>query len=75
MIIIIPITKDEAQALNAVYGVNFGDYGISVTRTRYKKFYMTESMRNMRAISEIRNDESRHIIYTPKERELGCSHG
>ena len=54
MIVIIPITKDEAQKLNKEYGVKFGDYGISSTHTKYKKYFLTESKSNLNAINEVR---------------------
>lgn len=54
MIIIIPITKDEAQRLNKEYDVKFGDYGISSTHTKHKKFFLTENKTNLNALNEIR---------------------
>ena len=54
MIVIIPITKDEAQRLNKEYGVKFGDYGISSTYSKPKKFYLTPVKRNIDALNEIR---------------------
>lgn len=54
MIIIIPITKDEAQRLNKEYGVKFGSYGISSTHTKHKKFFLTESKNNLDALNEIK---------------------
>lgn len=54
MIIIIPITKDEAQRLNKEYNVQFGSYGISTTHTRHKRYFLTENKINLDAISEIR---------------------
>ena len=54
MIVIIPITKDEAQRLNKEYGVKFGDYGVSSTHTKHKKFFLTENRTNIDALNEIR---------------------
>lgn len=55
MIIIIPITKKEAQTLNKEYRVPFHDYGISSTRTKHKKkFYLTAIRTNIDALNEIR---------------------
>lgn len=54
MIVIIPITKDEAQRLNKEYGVKFGDYGISSTHTKHKNFFLTENKTNLNALNEIR---------------------
>jgi len=55
MIIIIPITKKEAQTLNKEYRVPFHDYGISSTRTKHKKkFYLTAIRANIDALNEIR---------------------
>ena len=54
MIVIIPITKDEAQKLNKEYGVKFGDYGISSTHTKHKNFFLTENRTNLNALNEIR---------------------
>ena len=54
MIVIIPITKDEAQRLNKEYGVKFGDYGISSTHTKHKNFFLTENRSNLNALNEIR---------------------
>lgn len=54
MIIIILITKDEAQRLNKEYGVKFGDYGVSSTHTKHKKFFLTENKTNLNALNEIR---------------------
>ena len=58
VIFIIPITKDEAQRLNKDFGVKFGDYGISSTRTKHKKFFLTEDKRNISALNEIRGIKS-----------------
>ena len=52
---LIPIEKDEAQILNKVYGVNFGSYGISHTYTRYKKYFLCESKKNLDALKKVRN--------------------
>lgn len=54
VIVIIPILKDEAQRLNKEYGVKFGDYGISSTHTKHKKFFLTENRTNLNALNEIR---------------------
>lgn len=55
MIIIIPITKDEAQKLNKVYKIQFHrDNGISSTYSKPKKFYLTPVKRNINALNEIR---------------------
>ena len=54
VIVIIPITKDEAQRLNKEYGVKFGDYGISSTHTKHKNFFLTENRTNLNALNEIR---------------------
>lgn len=54
VIVIIPITKDEAQRLNKEYGVKFGDYGVSSTHTKHKKFFLTENRTNLNALNEIR---------------------
>ena len=55
MIIIIPITKKEAQTLNKEYRVPFHDYGISSTRTKHKKkFYLTATRTNIDALNKIR---------------------
>lgn len=55
MIIIIPITKKEAQTLNKEYRVPFHDYGTSSTRTKHKKkFYLTAIRTNIDALNEIR---------------------
>ena len=59
MIVIIPITKDEAQRLSKDYGVKFGDYGISSTHTKHKNFFLTESRSNLNALNEIRGVTSR----------------
>ena len=59
MIVIIPITKDEAQRLNNEYGVKFGDYGISSTHTKHKNFFLTENRTNLNALNEIRGVTSR----------------
>ena len=59
MIIIIPITKDEAQRLNKEYGIKFGDYGISSTHTKHKKFFLAENRTNLNALNEIRGVTSR----------------
>lgn len=54
-IVIISISKDEAQKLNKYYGVKFHEYGgISSTRTKHKKFFLTENKRNIDALNEIR---------------------
>lgn len=55
VIVIIPITKDEAQKLNKKYGVKFGDYGISSTHTKHKKFFLTENKANLNALNKIRS--------------------
>nr|DAF82087.1 MAG TPA: hypothetical protein [Bacteriophage sp.] len=55
MIIIIPITKKEAQALNKEYEVPFHDYGISTTHTKHnKKFFLTATRTNITALNKIR---------------------
>ena len=59
MIVIIPITKDEAQRLNREYGVKFGDYGVSSTHTKHKKFFLTENRTNLNALNEIRDVKPR----------------
>ena len=59
MIVIIPITKDEAQKLNKEYGVKFGDYGISSTHTKHKNFFLTENRSNIDALNEIRGVKPR----------------
>ena len=58
MIVIIPITKDEARRLHKDFGVKFGDYGISSTHTKHKKFFLTENKSNLNALNEIRGVES-----------------
>ena len=58
MIVIIPITKDEAQRLNKEYGVKFGSYGISHSYSRHKKYYLRECKNNLRALNEIRKAEA-----------------
>ena len=56
MIIIIPITKDEAQRLNKEYKIKFHeDNGISSTYSKPKKFYLTPVKRNINALNEIRS--------------------
>lgn len=59
MIIIIPISKDEAQQLHKFHGVKFGDYGISSTHTKHKKFFLTENKTNLNALNEIRGIKPR----------------
>ena len=55
MIIIIPITKDEAQKLNKEYKIKFHeDNGISSTYSKPKKFFLTPVKRNIDALNEIR---------------------
>lgn len=54
MIIIIPITKKEAQTLNKEYKVPFHDYGISSTRTKHKRFFLTVTRRNVDALNKVR---------------------
>ena len=54
MIIIILISKDEAQKLSKEYNVKFGSYGISSTHTKHKKFFLTESKYNLDVLNEIR---------------------
>ena len=55
MIIIIPITKDEAQRLHKEYKIQFHrDNGISSTYTKHKKFFLTPVKRNIDALNEIR---------------------
>lgn len=48
------ISKQEAHILNKNYGVPFGSYGISHSFTRYKKYYLCESPKNMNALNKIR---------------------
>lgn len=59
MIVIIPITKDEARRPNKEYGVKFGDYGISSTNTKHKNFFLTENRTNLNALNEIRGIKPR----------------
>ena len=55
MIIIIPITKKEAQTLNKEYKIPFHDYGISSTRTKHnKKFFLTVTRTNVNALNKVR---------------------
>ncbi len=55
VIIIILISKDEAQRLNKEHKIKFHeDNGISSTRTKHKKFYLTVNKRNIDALNEIR---------------------
>lgn len=54
MIIIIPITKKEAQTLNKEYKVPFHDYGISSTRTKHKRFFLTVTRTNVDALNKVR---------------------
>ena len=55
VIIIIPITKDEAQRLHKDYKIKFHeDNGISSTYTKPKKFFLTPVKRNIDALNEIR---------------------
>ena len=54
MIIIIPITKKEAQTLNKEYRVPFHDYGISSTRTKHKRFFLTVTRTNVDALNKVR---------------------
>ena len=60
MIIIIPITKDEAQRLNKEYKIQFHrDNGISSTYSKPKKFFLTPVKRNIDALNEIRSVKPR----------------
>ena len=55
MIIIIPITKDEAQRLHKEYKIQFHrDNGMSSTYSKPKKFFLTPLKRNIDALNEIR---------------------
>lgn len=55
MIIIIPITKSEAQILNKKYKIKFHkENGISSSYTKHKKFYLTPNRSNIDALNEIR---------------------
>ena len=55
MIVIIPITKDEAQRLHKEYKIQFHRYnGISSTYSKPKKFFLTPVKRNIDALNEIR---------------------
>ena len=55
MIVIIPITKDEAQRLHKEYKIHFHrDNGIASTYTKPKKFFLTPVKRNIDALNEIR---------------------
>lgn len=59
VIVIIPITKDEAQRLNKEYKIQFHrDNGISSTYSKPKKFFLTPVKRNIDALNEIRGVKS-----------------
>lgn len=55
MIILIKISKQEANILNKEFGVNFGAYGIYHTYTRYKKYYLCETSKNLKLLNKIRS--------------------
>lgn len=60
MIVIIPITKDEAQRLHKEHKIQFHkDNGISSTYSKPKKFYLTPVKRNIDALNDIRGVTSR----------------
>nr|DAH15394.1 MAG TPA: hypothetical protein [Caudoviricetes sp.] len=55
---IIPITKGEAHKLHKI-GIVFGDYGISSTHTKHKKFFLTETKKNTDTLNTIRGKASK----------------
>lgn len=57
-ICLIQISKKEAIKLNKEYGVNYGENGISHTRSCHNKrktYYMCKSYKNMDALNKLRN--------------------
>jgi hypothetical protein len=44
---LILISKEIAHKLHNEYGVRFGENGISTSKTKYKKYYLCESSRNL----------------------------
>ncbi len=50
--VIIPITKNEALALSKM-GVKFHD-GISTSFTKHKKYYLSETFKNLKMLRELR---------------------
>lgn len=53
VIFIIVISKEEALQLNKK-GVPFGVDGMSTTKTRHKKYYLTELKKNLELLKKIR---------------------
>jgi len=51
--IMIPVSQEEVKYLTS-HGVQFGEHGISSTKTRYKKYFVTETERNMRLLEKFR---------------------
>lgn len=53
----IKISKEVAHKLHDIYGVRFGENGISKTVTKYPKYYLCESEYNLRSLLKITTDE------------------
>ena len=54
---LIKITKEVAHKLHNDYGVRWKENGISKTSTKYPKYYLCESERNLRNLLKITKDE------------------
>ena len=50
---LIQISKETAHKLHNNFGVPFGENGISTTKTRYKKYYLCESTRNLNKLKQL----------------------
>ena len=51
------ISKDVAHKLHSEYGIRWKDNGISKSRTKHPKYYLTESEWNLKALLKLGKDE------------------